>query len=117
MTDLSRPARLPPRDEWLDAPRGRREAGLPLNGCVRQGCFAMLVRGGGGKLKVFISWSGDRSKALAQAIHGWLPLVLHYVEPWLSQSDIDAGERWSVEVAKELSACTFGITCVTREKY
>ena len=73
------------------------------------------TRLGGEELKVFISWSGERSRALAQAIHQWLPLVLHYVEPWLSQSDIGAGDRWGIEVAKELSACSFGITCVTRE--
>jgi hypothetical protein len=66
-------------------------------------------------LKVFISWSGERSQALAKAIHSWLPLVLHYVEPWLSHSDIDAGERWGVEVAKELDASAFGITCITSE--
>ena len=44
-------------------------------------------------MKVFISWSGTRSKALANALHKWLPMVLQYVEPWVSDSDIDAGER------------------------
>jgi TIR domain len=66
-------------------------------------------------MKVFISWSGDRSQALAQALREWLPMVLHYVEPWLSQSDIEAGERWATEVAKELEASKFGIICITRE--
>jgi len=66
-------------------------------------------------MKVFISWSGDRSQALAQALREWLPMVLHYVEPWLSQSDIEAGERWANEVAKELDASKFGIICITRE--
>lgn len=66
-------------------------------------------------MKVFISWSGDRSHALADALHDWMPLVLHYVEPWLSQADIEAGQRWADQVAKELEACNFGILCVTRE--
>lgn len=66
-------------------------------------------------MKVFISWSGNRSHALADALHAWLPLVLHYVEPWLSQADIEAGQRWADQVAKELEACNFGILCVTRE--
>lgn len=66
-------------------------------------------------MKVFISWSGERSHALAEALHDWLPLVLHYVEPWLSQADIEAGQRWADQVAKELEACNFGILCVTRE--
>lgn len=66
-------------------------------------------------MKVFISWSGDRSKRLAQAFREWLPLVLHYVEPWLSEADIEAGERWAQSVAKELAASNFGIICVTSE--
>lgn len=66
-------------------------------------------------MKVFISWSGERSQALAQALHDWIPLVLHNVEPWLSQADIEAGDRWAEAVAKELSDSNFGIICVTRE--
>ena len=66
-------------------------------------------------MKVFISWSGKRSKALAQALHEWLPLVLHYVEPWLSEVDISAGARWADDVAKELEASNFGIICLTPE--
>ena len=66
-------------------------------------------------MKIFISWSGERSEALAKALRDWLPLVLHYVSPWLSQSDIKAGDRWSIEIAKELENCNFGIICITRE--
>ncbi len=66
-------------------------------------------------MKVFISWSGERSEALAKALHNWFPLVLHYTEPWLSQSDIHAGERWGIEVAKNLEDCNFGIICITKE--
>lgn len=66
-------------------------------------------------MKVFISWSGERSHILAQALHGWLPLVLHYVKPWLSEADVAAGERWAQAVAKELESSNFGIICVTPE--
>ena len=66
-------------------------------------------------MKLFISWSGERSKALASALHDWFPLVLHYVEPWLSEADIEAGTRWADAVAKQLEACNFGIICITRE--
>ncbi len=66
-------------------------------------------------MKIFISWSGQRSEVLAKALREWFPLVLHYVEPWLSQSDIQAGERWSVEIAKELESSNFGVICVTKE--
>ena len=66
-------------------------------------------------MKIFISWHGDRSEALAIALKELLPLVLYYAEPWLSKSDIGAGERWSDEIAKGLEDCNFGISCVTRE--
>lgn len=66
-------------------------------------------------MKVFISWSGERSQRLAQALHGWLPLVLHYVQPWLSEADVSAGDRWAQAIAKELETSNFGIICVTPE--
>ena len=66
-------------------------------------------------MKLFISWSGERSQALALALREWLPLVLHYVEPWLSEADVSAGDRWAQAVAKELEASNFGVICVTPE--
>lgn len=33
----------------------------------------------------------------------------------MSQADIDAGDRWGQEVARELASCNFGIICVTPE--
>jgi hypothetical protein len=66
-------------------------------------------------MKVFISWSGERSLGLAQALHSWLPLVLQYVDPWLSKADIEAGQRWDDDLSKKLSECNFGISCVTRD--
>jgi hypothetical protein len=53
-------------------------------------------------MKVFISWSGERSQQIGNALREWIQLVLHYVEPWLSHADIDAGQRWADQVAKEL---------------
>lgn len=66
-------------------------------------------------MKVFVSWSGKRSQELALALREWLPLVLHYVEPWVSEKDIAAGERWAETIAKELEGSNFGIICVSRE--
>lgn len=80
-----------------------------------EGSIAVSVTPAATKLRVFISWSGARSKSLAQSLHGWLPLVLHFVEPWLSDADIEAGDRWADAVASELEASNFGIICVTRE--
>lgn len=66
-------------------------------------------------MKVFISWSGDRSKAVAEALRSWLPVVLQPVRPWLSGYDIEAGSRWSSEMALQLEEARFGILCLTPE--
>src|SRR5215216_2046517 len=65
-------------------------------------------------MKVFISWSGERSKTVALALRDWLPGVIQTVKPWMSKKDIDAGARWSNDVAKELGETRFGIVCLTR---
>jgi hypothetical protein len=66
-------------------------------------------------MKIFISWSGERSKALAASLKEWLPSVLQYVQPWMSSSDINSGERWSSVIATQLQETNFGILCVTKE--
>lgn len=66
-------------------------------------------------MKIFISWSGTRSQALAEALREWLQLVLYYAQPWFSTSDIKSGDRWGIEIAKELHETNFGILCVTRD--
>lgn len=66
-------------------------------------------------MKVFISWSGKRSKAIANALKDWVPLVLQNVELWVSDKDIASGERWAQAIAGELESSNFGILCVTPE--
>lgn len=65
-------------------------------------------------MKVFISWSGRRSRAVAEGLRGWLPDVIQAVDPFIS-SDINAGARWFSEVGDQLSDTNFGIICLTRE--
>ncbi len=66
-------------------------------------------------MKVFISWSGDQSKAIAEAFRDWLPNVIQQIEPFMSQWDIAAGERWGERLTKELGNTNFGIVCLTPE--
>lgn len=69
----------------------------------------------GQKLKVFLSWSGTRSRLAAEAMHSWLPLVLQSVQPYFTPEDIEKGARWSAEIRQELSSCDFGIIFLTPE--
>ena len=66
-------------------------------------------------MKVFISWSSQRSLAVAKALHEWLPYIVQYVKPWMSHEDIQAGAKWTPEINDQLSQTKFGIICLTPE--
>jgi hypothetical protein len=66
------------------------------------------------KLKVFVSWSGARSRTLAEVLVRWLPRVIQACEPWMSQQ-IEKGERWNQEIGEKLAHYDVGIVCVTPE--
>ena len=40
-------------------------------------------------------------------------MVLQYVEPFVSDKDIAAGDRWAEKIATELESSNFGIICIT----
>ena len=66
-------------------------------------------------MKVFISWSGEMSREIGEAVRVWLPGVLQIVKPYFTPDDIEKGARWSSEIASELEESKIGIFCITRE--
>jgi hypothetical protein len=66
-------------------------------------------------MKVFISWSGSRSKQIAKILHDWLPIVLQNIEAFMSTEEIEKGVRWFSNIATELENCNFGLVCLTPE--
>lgn len=66
-------------------------------------------------MKVFISWSGEASRLVAQALREWLPQIIQAVKPWLSEKDINKGARWHSDLAKNLEETSVGIFCLTKE--
>lgn len=66
-------------------------------------------------MKVFISWSGGRSRAIGDVLRRWLPSVLQAVRPYFSPDDVAKGSRWSSEIAKELDASRIGLLVITPE--
>lgn len=64
---------------------------------------------------IFISWSGERSKWVAEALHSWLPKVIQSSRPWLSTQDIEKGTRGLSEMSNALNGMGFGISCLTPE--
>jgi len=63
-------------------------------------------------VRVFISWSGQASREVADALNDWLPEVIQAVKPWISPS-IEKGARWANEIAERLDEIDFGIVCLT----
>lgn len=64
-------------------------------------------------MKVLISWSGDRSKQIAEALAEWLPTVLQVLKPWMSSKNIRSGTPWYTEVTNALESHNVGIICLT----
>jgi len=66
-------------------------------------------------MKVFVSWSGKRSRLYAKALVRWLPGVINAIKPWMSDKDIGAGIPWFEKIGKTLAAHDIGLICVTPE--
>ena len=66
-------------------------------------------------MKIFISWSGDLSKNIAEIFRQWIPAVIQAAKPYYSPDDITKGTRWGTEISKELDASKIGIICLTQQ--
>jgi hypothetical protein len=65
-------------------------------------------------VRIFISWSGDKSRKVAEQLRTWLPSVLpNGVETFVSSQDIEKGTRGLLEIAKQLADIDFGIIVLT----
>ena len=67
------------------------------------------------RTKIFISWSGERSRLLAEIMHKWIPRIIQSVDPWMSERDLEKGDRWFHSLSNELSSKSIGLICVTPE--
>lgn len=66
-------------------------------------------------MKVFISWSGKRSEAVAELLSSWIKCVLQATRPWISTQDIGRGAQWLNEINDQLKDTSVGIVCLTQE--
>jgi hypothetical protein len=66
-------------------------------------------------VKIFISWSGNRSRAVAEVLNDWIKCVLQASEPWISTRHIDRGSLWFTEINEKLRDISVGIVCLTQE--
>jgi hypothetical protein len=66
-------------------------------------------------MDVFISWSGDRSKAIAELLKTWLKCVVQASNPWVSSQNISPGTVWFTQISERLNSSSIGIVCLTQE--
>lgn len=66
-------------------------------------------------MKVFISWSGERSRKVGELFNEWLQCVLQAVDPWMSSKNIERGTAWFPEITEQLGDTTIGVICLTQE--
>lgn len=66
-------------------------------------------------MKIFVSWSGDLSRKIAEILKKWIPCIIQSVEVFFSPEDIEKGDNWDRTVSTQLSECKYGIICLTSE--
>lgn len=64
---------------------------------------------------VFISWSGDQSREIAEELRVWIPSVLQFAKPYFTPNDIEKGAKWGQEISKKLAESHVGIICLTKD--
>src|SRR5215831_17568310 len=65
-------------------------------------------------MRIFVSWSGTRSQAIATAMRNWLPKLIDGIKLFHSE-DIEKGSAWHPALVKALRDCRAGIFCITPE--
>lgn len=66
-------------------------------------------------MTVFVSWSGELSKTIAEQLKKWIPCIIQSIDVFFSPDDIEKGENWDSKISQVLSDCSYGIICLTPE--
>src|SRR5450759_5412922 len=64
---------------------------------------------------VFLSWSGERSRLVAEFLRDWLSQVIQAAKPWMSDSEVQKGSRSLEEIGRALADIKVGILFLTPE--
>lgn len=62
--------------------------------------------------KIFISWSGNLAKLIAEYLHNDLFKYAN-LKPWISSHDITSGNSWFTETTQALNSADYGVVCLT----
>ncbi len=65
-------------------------------------------------MRLFISWSGKKSKNVGEIFCDLLPQVINHIVPWFSPQSIEAGSIWDNAINEGLQT-DFGLVVLTEE--
>lgn len=68
-------------------------------------------------MKIFLSWSGDTGKNLAVCLKKNIEAMLPSVNVFVSEYDIESGDKWIIKLQSELEESSYGIICITEESF
>jgi hypothetical protein len=68
-------------------------------------------------MRIFLSWSGDRSKAAALGLKSLLESTFPEAVDVFISDHIDAGETWARRLENELEQSQFGVLCLTQDNF
>ncbi len=78
----------------------------------------MYKKSNSGHKRIFISWSGQKSKQIARALKDTLEKKIFVdtgLECFVSDVDISSGDDWWAKLKTELRKSQLGIVCITKE--
>lgn len=66
-------------------------------------------------MKVFVSWSGELSKEIAEILRINIQALLQEIDVFFSPYDIAKGDNWDRVISENLNDCRHGIICLTKD--
>jgi len=66
-------------------------------------------------MKIFLSWSGSKSRSVAEALAEFTPLILQTARPLVADAAISAGDRWTTSIMSALGEAQAAIICLTKD--
>jgi hypothetical protein len=67
-------------------------------------------------MKIFISWYGQRSRAVASALREFIPLIFQRAQVFTTiDNDIERGSKWNTEIISYISTADVAVICLTPE--
>ena len=66
-------------------------------------------------MKLFLSWSGARSRQIANTYNKWIKYIFPTLEIYISTEDIEPGRKWRDSIENGLEETYFGMLFLTPE--